>query len=604
MDIVQQGNSGNAVASKHVTLAYNKLGQFTSFNRYESTGTSSQVASTDFTYDTLNRLTDIDHKQGSTVLASYDYAYDFISRITSVDSSQDGVTDYSYDANNQVTGADHTGQTDETYSFNANGSRTGSGYSVSTNNLTTSDGTYNYTYDDEGNRTQKTAISGGAYTTYSWDYRNRLAAVKDYSNAGALLKETTYNYDTHNRLVKSSYDADGSGAGIATTRYWAFVEGIDPLLEFKGSSASDVSHRYLWGPAVDQLFADEQPTSTGSAGNVLWSLGDNLGTIRDIADLSGSTTSVTNHRRFGAYGNLVSESNAAIDMVFAYTGKLYDENTQLQNNLFRWYDATTGQWMSEDPLGFAAGDENVRRYVGNRSTKSADPSGLQDPLFPPPMRQRFPSYPSDGNYSGYRTDGLYFPYASEDNLRAFRWETDNGNHTLTLHVDIQIVPRGIPDSEVTAFACEAEAKIEAYFSNSPYLLVGMGEKWRPELDVHFLNEPTGIQINLGPAGQSSVNWDTPEMIVANFDAEDLKPHVTYSGSQMTIIHEFGHILGLRHPQTSRLPELGTENIREYSADDRALMGTGMEYRTLYFENWRNFMERMEDGTYTIERHEP
>ncbi len=377
-DIVQQGNSGNAVASKHLTLAYNKLGQFTSFNRYESTGTSSQVASTDFTYDTLNRLTDIDHKQGSTVLASYDYAYDFISRITSVNSSQDGITTYSYDADNQLTGADHTGQTDETYSFNANGSRTGSGYSVSTNNLTTSDGTYNYTYDDEGNRTQKTAISGGAYTTYSWDYRNRLTTVKDYSSASVLLKETTYNYDTHNRLVKSTYDADGAGAGAATPRYWAFDEGINPLLEFKGSSASDVSHRYLWGPAVDQLFADEQPTSTGSAGNVLWALGDNLGTIRDIADLSGSTTSVTNHRRFGAYGNLVSESNAAVDMLFAYTGKLYDENTKLQNNLFRWYDAATGQWMSEDPLGFAAADENVRRYVGNLAVASVDPLGLME----------------------------------------------------------------------------------------------------------------------------------------------------------------------------------------------------------------------------------
>ncbi len=140
-----------------------------------------------------------------------------------------------------------------------------------------------------------------------------------------------------------------------------------------------MSHRYLWGPAVDQLFADEQPTSTGSAGNVLWALGDNLGTIRDIADLSGSTTSVTNHRRFGAYGNLVSESNAAVDMLFAYTGKLYDENTKLQNNLFRWYDAARARVrMSEDPLGFAAADENVRRYVGNLAVASVDPLGLME----------------------------------------------------------------------------------------------------------------------------------------------------------------------------------------------------------------------------------
>ena len=94
-------------------------------------------------------------------------------------------------------------------------------------------------------------------------------------------------------------------------------------------------------------------------------------------DLSGSTTSVTNHRRFGAYGDLLSESNNAVDMVFAFTGKLQDENTKLQNNLNRWYDAAIGQWMSEDPIGFQAGDGNVRRYVANRITLATDPMGLQ-----------------------------------------------------------------------------------------------------------------------------------------------------------------------------------------------------------------------------------
>jgi hypothetical protein len=146
-DIIQQCNSGNAVANKHVTLAYNKLSQYTARNRYESTGTSNQVASTDFAYDTLNRMTDIDDKQGSTVLASYDYSFDYASRITGVNSSQDGQTNYTYDVTNQVTAADHTAQTDESYEFDANGNRCTmcgmnmGGYTVGANNLLTSDGT-------------------------------------------------------------------------------------------------------------------------------------------------------------------------------------------------------------------------------------------------------------------------------------------------------------------------------------------------------------------------------------------------------------------------------------------------------------------------------
>ena len=40
------------------------------------------------------------------------------------------------------------------------------------------------------------------------------------------------------------------------------------------------------------------------------------------------------------------------------------------------YDPTIGRWLSEDPIGFEAGDPNLYRYVGNRSTTQTDPTGL------------------------------------------------------------------------------------------------------------------------------------------------------------------------------------------------------------------------------------
>jgi RHS repeat-associated protein len=65
-----------------------------------------------------------------------------------------------------------------------------------------------------------------------------------------------------------------------------------------------------------------------------------------------------------------------IDLAFAFTGRLLDQATGLQNNLNRWYDASVGRWLSEDPIGFNAGDANLYRYVGNGPTNGADPSGL------------------------------------------------------------------------------------------------------------------------------------------------------------------------------------------------------------------------------------
>ena len=49
---------------------------------------------------------------------------------------------------------------------------------------------------------------------------------------------------------------------------------------------------------------------------------------------------------------------------------------RLQNNLNRWYDARVGRWLSEDPIGFAGGDGNLYRYVGNSTPWRSNPLGL------------------------------------------------------------------------------------------------------------------------------------------------------------------------------------------------------------------------------------
>ncbi len=38
-------------------------------------------------------------------------------------------------------------------------------------------------------------------------------------------------------------------------------------------------------------------------------------------------------------------------------------------------------WLSQDPAGFAAGDSNLYRYVGNSPTNATDPSGLQTCIY-------------------------------------------------------------------------------------------------------------------------------------------------------------------------------------------------------------------------------
>jgi hypothetical protein len=220
---------------------------------------------------------------------------------------------------------------------------------------------YTYSYDAEGNRTFKFNDAGIAgvldsgdsdITSYTWDYRNRLTQVShfddwaDYSAATPVPdKVVAYAYDFANRLVRETVDSDGATGSddVAQTAY--VYDGTEIVLQFEksdtGSLAStDLAHRDLWGPTVDQLLAQENIGSSSS--ETLWALTDHQNSVRDLAvyDTSGQTptTAIVEHRVYDAFGNRTNPPTAAVDCVFGYTGRMFDEATGQQYNLNRWYE--------------------------------------------------------------------------------------------------------------------------------------------------------------------------------------------------------------------------------------------------------------------------
>jgi len=83
----------------------------------------------------------------------------------------------------------------------------------------------------------------------------------------------------------------------------------------------------------------------------------------------------------GSTSTASSETNAAVDQIFGYTGRALDESTGQQNNLNRWYDPKLGIWISEDPIGFDGDPTNVYRYVSNSPLLNTDPTGLIQGIF-------------------------------------------------------------------------------------------------------------------------------------------------------------------------------------------------------------------------------
>ncbi|QGJ68576.1 Hypothetical protein PBC10988_2370 [Planctomycetales bacterium 10988] len=190
------------------------------------------------------------------------------------------------------------------------------------------------------------------------------------SLGGTLTHSVVYTYDVFDRRIEKAIDSDGNNGLDKIERY--IYDGEHIALVFDGLDNNELTNRYLHGPAVDQILADEQLVN-GLFDQILWPLTDHLGSVRDLADSSGE---IANHLVYDSFGNILSETNSNIEHLFAYTGRERDYESDLYYYRARYYDPFTGRFVSEDPIGFTAGDVNIYRYVGNSSTIYVDPSGM------------------------------------------------------------------------------------------------------------------------------------------------------------------------------------------------------------------------------------
>ncbi len=61
------------------------------------------------------------------------------------------------------------------------------------------------------------------------------------------------------------------------------------------------------------------------------------------------------------------------------------------------FSPNLGRWMTMDPIGYEAGDENLYRYVGNDPVNGLDPSGLhRERESAPPPRRAWDTQPGPG----------------------------------------------------------------------------------------------------------------------------------------------------------------------------------------------------------------
>ncbi|TMG65960.1 MAG: RHS repeat protein [Chloroflexi bacterium] len=310
-------------------------------------------------YDDANRVMSV--TQGSTIIG---FGYDDTDRRTSLTLPGSLSVFYGYDDASELLSLTYkrsgTPIGDLAYTYDASGRRgTASGsyarlslpIAVSSalynaNNQLTKWGNTTLSYDLNGN------MLGDGTNTYNWNARDQLSSV---TKRNATLP--AFTYDAFGRRQKKTL-------GSTVTSY--LYDGASTVQELTGAS---ISANLLTGLSVDELF---QRTEGSTARTFL---SDALNSTLALADSAGTVqTSYT----YAPHGDTTA-SGAVSNNTSDFTGRENDADG-LYYYRARYYHPIFSRFVSEDPIGFGAGDPNLYEYVGSNPVSYSDPSGRIAPL--------------------------------------------------------------------------------------------------------------------------------------------------------------------------------------------------------------------------------
>ncbi|WCT56195.1 hypothetical protein PQ456_01310 [Paenibacillus kyungheensis] len=316
----------NTAKANNVNYEYTPLGMVQAITF--PTLADGSVLKESFTYDALNRLSQMSNTKGNSTLSAYRYTYDNNGNILTVSESLNG------------------GEAK----------------------------TSTYTY-DKLNRLATVKRIDGSTASYTYDLRGNRKTLSDTQEASAT-KESSYSYDLDNKLIAATIDGtkttidylpDGlrsqKTTGTTTTQYG--YNGSGQVVSEKASNGN--TSTYIRGDRV--LVKKDQTTSKD-----YYYLFNGHGDVVQMVDTSGT---IVNSYGYDEWGNIAKQQETVANS-FKYAGEAYDSETGLYYLKARYYDPSQGRFLNEDsyegqitnPLTL-----NIYGYVNNNPLIYVDPTG-------------------------------------------------------------------------------------------------------------------------------------------------------------------------------------------------------------------------------------
>jgi RHS repeat-associated protein len=236
-----------------------------------------------------------------------------------------------------------------------------------------------FTHDLDGN------LAGDGLWNYRWDGENRLIRMELKTNEiadSSHWRRIDCDYDFQGRRVRKRVLAwdplSGSYQPSRSLRYfydgWNLVGQVD---EITGQRLS-----FVWGNDLSGT-----PGSAGGIGGLLAMtvhLGvhagtyfygyDGLGNARVLVRADDGSEAA--RYAYGPFGEPTQATGPlALVNPFRFSTKYHDEETGLIYYGYRFYNPSTGRWLSRDPIGHRGG-LNLYGFTENNPVNQVDPLGL------------------------------------------------------------------------------------------------------------------------------------------------------------------------------------------------------------------------------------
>jgi RHS repeat-associated protein len=233
----------------------------------------------------------------------------------------------------------------------------------------------NYGYDLDGNET-----SDGRFG-YTWDGENRVVHITSLSGAPtASWYKLDLTYDYMGRRIQKVVSTYNGTSWVTSYTYRFVYDGWNVVAILDANN--NLLYSFNWG-----LDLSGSMQGAGGVGGLISMTvyGPNPATYFYCYDGNGNVVALVNaangtvaaNWEYGPFGEVIRATGPMAKVnPFLFSTKFYDWESGLYYYGARYYNQSTGRWLSKDPAEEEEGGPNLYAFAGNDALDHADDFGL------------------------------------------------------------------------------------------------------------------------------------------------------------------------------------------------------------------------------------